>query len=182
MKVKDFICFCGRLGNLELPERYANDDGREALQDIRVQNLLIGLNYVLEEVCNIAGEVCQINVVSQNGKVDLSGLDVCKVLRLANSCGDIAYRLSVNSLFTDVDGKFQLTYIVRPKKAMWDGELSIPVQLGENAMAAGVLGCYFLSEGDLSQGTVWRERYKTACRESFRKRSSSVLPVGRWFR
>ncbi len=181
MEVKDFICFCGKLGNLELPDRYASDvDGKEALQDARVQGLLVALNGVLEEVCYVAGEVRRCNVVAENGKIDLSGFNVSRVLRLSSFDSDVSYRLSANGLYVQTDGEFQLTYVVCPPKATWKGQFVLPMQLGQTAMAAGVLGYYFLSAGDLTQGSAWLERYRDASGNCFKKRSGMTMPVGRW--
>ncbi len=183
MKVKDFICFCGKLGNLELPVRYANDDdGREALQDDRVQNLLHGLNCALEEVWPKVGEVRKASVRAENGKIDLYGLNLCRVISLTAHHREIAYRFSGNALSTDVDGEFTLVYVCSPPKAVWGGEVVLPAQLNETTVAYGVLSNYFLSAGDLSMSSVWRERFGEAFKRSVRKSSSMSMPVGRWLR
>lgn len=183
MRVKDFICFCGNLGNLELPARYANDDdGREALQDDRVQNLLLSLNCVLEEVWPKVGEVRKISVRAEDGKIDLSGLNLCRVLSLTAHNSEVVYRFSGNALSTDVDGELCLVYVCRPQKAAWNGDVVLPAQLNETVVAYGVLSNYFLATGDLSTSSLWRERFGEAFRTAVKKSSSMSMPVGRWLR
>lgn len=183
MKVKDFICFCAKLGNLELPDRYVNDDeGREALQDDRVKNLLICLNCVLQEVYSDFGEVCQKTVAARDGKIDLSELNLGRVLRLTRGDNAVAYRFSADGLFAELDGEFCLTYRCSSPKVTWESQFPVPVQLSETAIAFGTLCNYFLSVGDLSSSQAWQERYRQALFAALKKGSTMTLPVGRWLR
>lgn len=182
MKVSQFICMCGNLGNLELPQRYQNDNGREALQDERVQKLLLCCNCILEETyCTNATDVQKATVVATDGRIDLSQLRLCRVLRLTDVGGqNVNYRFSVNSLFVDENGTYLLTYAKLPETLSWDSEIPLPSQITYLTFAYGVLSAYFLTIGDVETYRQWAVRYGDAMRNARAKSSSMSMPAGRW--
>lgn len=181
MKVSEFICLCGEMGNLELPSRYAADDGRDATQDSRVKRLLLCADGVLQALCCLCGSAQKVEVMPQNGVIDLSEMPLCRVLSLKNAQGEVPYRFSKNALLVDLDQKLFLTYVQLPQKLSWNDLLQLPSpQIGERTLASGTLAEYFLAIGDLAQSYAWREKFETLAHADTEKRSSMHLPVGRW--
>ncbi len=181
MKVSEFICLCGEMGNLELPSRYATDDGREALQDSRVKRLVLCADGVLQALCCLCGSAQKVEVMPKNGIIDLSQMPLCRVLSLKNALGEVSYRFSQNSLLVDSDQKLCLTYVHLPQKMSWNDVLQLPSpQICERTLASGTLAEYFLATGDLAQSYAWREKFEALAASDTKKHSSMHLAVGRW--
>lgn len=181
MKVSEFICLCGEMGNLELPSRYVTDDGRDAMQDDRIKRLMLCADGVLQSLCCICVPAQKMEVMPSGGVIDLSQLPVCRVLSLKNALGEVPYRFSQDGLLVDSDQKLCLTYARLPQKLSWNDALQLPSpQVSERTLASGTLAEYFLAVGDLAQSYAWREKFEKLAHDDAKKRSSMHLAVGRW--
>lgn len=182
MKVSEVIGLCSEMADLALPQRYAYDNGKEALQDQRVQRLIGCCNSVLEVLyCDYATAIARCSVTAKNNFVDVTNLALNRVLSLTDANGNnVKYRYTSGGLFVE-NGSYVLTYAKLPPKILWDDEIVLPSpRITERIFAYGVVADYFLAVGDFDVANVWEARFRDALHSASLKTSHKSMPVGRW--
>ena len=183
MKVKEIVQLCNEICNLELPQNTSTELTEEtANANETARKLIVCCNSVLEDLyCNYGADIATCEVTAQDGFVDTSELDLCRVLKLKDSQGaNVKFRYTADGLFVG-DGKYVLTYAKLPKTVEWNSEVRLPSpRITERVLVYGILSRYFSIVEDLERAENWEARYQNALRAVRIKSSSMTMPTRRW--
>lgn len=183
MKLKEMIKTCGKLLSLELADGYFETDDAPSNNSI-VTTLLTCFEQVYEELYrDYASSLRKTVVESENGVIDLAGINLCRVASLLDGEGNnVPFRYSDKSISVAYDGKFNLTYARLPDKAGWNDELVMPSPtISERVLVYGVMREYLAAVNDWATARQWDERFKNALQAANGKNTSMRLPVRGWW-
>ena len=184
MKVSQIAKICKELANLDLPPNCYQDVTDDYTQSDCAKLILTVSNLVLEDVyCNYATSLVKVVVVSNDGIIDTSNLQLNRVVALTDSQGNnVAYRYTERGLFVDYNGTFNLLYAKLPPQVDWNDEFLLPSpRITPRVFAYGVLAEYFHSIADDVQAERYQSKYQAALRIATRKITPTKMPARRWW-
>lgn len=160
----------------------AEENGENVSPDEKYKSLVSCCNFVLEDLYRDYATDCRKTVVEvKNGIADVSGLNMCRVLSLADSSGNSAsFTYNSQGLLAETDGRYNLTYARLPQTLTYVSEVVLPdPRITYRIFIYGVIAEYLKRRGDYQKSAVWNDKFVTALSAAYRT-CAGVMPVRRW--
>lgn len=177
MTIKEIIKLCNQMADLEVSESCFESD----TLDKNAQKLVQCSNLALEKLYAVATALQSAEVVATHGFIDLSALNMDRVISLTYLGKNVPFRYDKRGLNVKDDGKYTLVFATKAPRLSWADEVVLPSpRISERIFAYGIIAEFFYSLSDFSSAKVWENRFENALHTIALKTSSMTLPVGRW--
>ncbi len=177
MTIKEIIKLCNQMANLEVSESCFTDD----TLDSKAQKLVQCCNLTLEKLYSVATALQSVEVSATDGFVDLSALNLDRVISLTYLGKNVPFRYGKEGICVKNDGKYTLVFAAKAPKLGWTDQVILPSpRISERIFAYGIIAEFFYSLSDFSLAKIWENRFEDALHTVTLKTSSLTMPVGRW--